>query len=293
MKRAHLLGLLVVAVLALTPLVVLAQDDMEFEEYTSEDETLTLSYPKDWFIEEAGAEVGTPGIMIANSEETLAKISGEDDIAIESGEVAMMVLLFPGDLLGFLGITLTDDTTPVELADTIVRVFMEPETPVDAEETPEAVEIGEAEELELDEDRTAGYVEVADNETEGAFIIFELKDGIVLISYVATAPGEFEQEYADQLKVVAGSVEYTGTAEELMAAIMGGAMEDEEPMTTTLDGATLVDERCTTCHTADRIMQADKDETGWTATVDRMIGYGAQLNDEERTALIDYLVATY
>ena len=292
MKRAHLLGLLIVAVLALTPLAALAQDDMEFDEYTSEDETLTLSYPQDWFIEQAGEDIGTPGIMIANSEETLAKVTGGDDLTLESGEAAMMVLLFPVDLLGFMGVTLTEDTTAVELTETIVNVFMEPEAPSDAEETPEAVEIGEVEELELDEDRTAGYVEVADDETEGAFIIFELKDGIILISYVATPPGEFEEEFADLLSEVATTVAYTGTAEELMTTIMGGGME-EEPVTTTLDGETLVNERCTTCHTADRIVQADKDEAGWTATVDRMIGNGAQLSEEERTVLIEYLTATY
>ncbi len=55
------------------------------------------------------------------------------------------------------------------------------------------------------------------------------------------------------------------------------------------NGAELVDTRCTVCHTRERIDNASKDEAGWAATVDRMIGYGAQLNDAEREAVIAYL----
>jgi len=61
----------------------------------------------------------------------------------------------------------------------------------------------------------------------------------------------------------------------------------------TLDGDQLVNERCTVCHTRERIDAQDKDEAGWTETVDRMISYGAQLDDEERQTVIDYLVATH
>jgi mono/diheme cytochrome c family protein len=60
-----------------------------------------------------------------------------------------------------------------------------------------------------------------------------------------------------------------------------------------LDGESLVAERCTGCHTAERIDAADKDEAGWTKTVDQMIGYGTQLDQAERQAVIDYLVATH
>ncbi|GAB4449845.1 MAG: hypothetical protein Kow00120_20100 [Anaerolineae bacterium] len=60
---------------------------------------------------------------------------------------------------------------------------------------------------------------------------------------------------------------------------------------TMLDGAALVAERCTVCHTADRIDNASKDAAGWTATVDRMIGHGAQLDDAERAAVIEYLAS--
>jgi cytochrome c553 len=58
-----------------------------------------------------------------------------------------------------------------------------------------------------------------------------------------------------------------------------------------MDGEALVQERCTVCHTADRITNAmgQKDRAAWEETVDRMIGYGAQLNADEREAVLDYL----
>jgi cytochrome c5 len=59
------------------------------------------------------------------------------------------------------------------------------------------------------------------------------------------------------------------------------------------DGAALLQERCTVCHSADRITQARKTSTEWDTTVTRMIDKGAQLNSEEKTVLVDYLAATY
>jgi hypothetical protein len=48
----------------------------------------------------------------------------------------------------------------------------------------------------------------------------------------------------------------------------------------------LIKERCTVCHNTDRIYSAKHDEAGWTATVDRMIGKGANLNADERQSVI-------
>jgi mono/diheme cytochrome c family protein len=65
------------------------------------------------------------------------------------------------------------------------------------------------------------------------------------------------------------------------------------PEAAQLDGAALVQQRCTTCHGISRIQRSHKDQAGWTSTVDRMISYGAQLNDQEKAAVIAYLVANY
>jgi cytochrome c5 len=60
-----------------------------------------------------------------------------------------------------------------------------------------------------------------------------------------------------------------------------------------LDGKALMNERCTVCHTTERIQTAKKTKADWEATVARMKGKGAKLNDAETTALVDFLAATY
>lgn len=60
-----------------------------------------------------------------------------------------------------------------------------------------------------------------------------------------------------------------------------------------LDGEQLVQDRCTLCHSLARLQAVSKTEDQWYATVDRMMGYGAELNDEEREILVRYLVENY
>jgi len=72
---------------------------------------------------------------------------------------------------------------------------------------------------------------------------------------------------------------------------MGEGAEEAHDMGAALDGNALIDERCTVCHSRERIDQAQKSPEEWAATVDRMIGYGAQLTPEERQAVIDYLTS--
>jgi hypothetical protein len=61
----------------------------------------------------------------------------------------------------------------------------------------------------------------------------------------------------------------------------------------TLDGKALVEERCTQCHSLDRVTSAHKTKEEWTTTVERMVSNGANLNTEEQGAVIEYLSANY
>ncbi len=60
-----------------------------------------------------------------------------------------------------------------------------------------------------------------------------------------------------------------------------------------LDGKALMNERCTGCHSTERIQTAKKSKAEWETTVARMKAKGSKLNDAETTALIDFLAATY
>jgi len=88
--------------------------------------------------------------------------------------------------------------------------------------------------------------------------------------------------------VVVGPVNLTGAEGE---PVTEGEAPPEHEMGVALDGNALINERCTVCHTRDRIDQAQKTPEQWAATVDRMIGYGARLSPEERQAVLDYLTS--
>jgi cytochrome c5 len=67
----------------------------------------------------------------------------------------------------------------------------------------------------------------------------------------------------------------------------------EEPAPSTLDGKTLVQERCTKCHGLGQVERAKKTEEEWKATVERMVAKGAQLSQAEQELVIQYLAETY
>jgi hypothetical protein len=55
-------------------------------------------------------------------------------------------------------------------------------------------------------------------------------------------------------------------------------------------GWVLVASRCVICHSAEIALQQRQGPQGWGQIVDRMVGYGMPLTEEERRALIAYLV---
>ena len=58
-------------------------------------------------------------------------------------------------------------------------------------------------------------------------------------------------------------------------------------------GQTLMQDRCSVCHSTDRVTSAHKTADEWKTTVDRMISRGAQLSSQEEQTLVDYLALNY
>ncbi len=59
------------------------------------------------------------------------------------------------------------------------------------------------------------------------------------------------------------------------------------------DGAVILANQCAECHSPDRAKNAPRSRDQWESTVTRMIGKGAQLNDAEKAALVDYLATNF
>jgi cytochrome c5 len=66
-----------------------------------------------------------------------------------------------------------------------------------------------------------------------------------------------------------------------------------EEAPTTLDGKSLAEERCTRCHDLGQVERAKKTEEEWKATVERMVGKGAQLDQTGQELVINYLAEAY
>jgi len=59
------------------------------------------------------------------------------------------------------------------------------------------------------------------------------------------------------------------------------------------EGERLLNQKCTSCHEKSEVVAVGRTRTGWSQKVDQMIVFGADLAEEEREALIEYLAETY
>jgi len=50
---------------------------------------------------------------------------------------------------------------------------------------------------------------------------------------------------------------------------------------------------CTKCHAITNITTQHKDADGWTATITKMVGYGAAASDDDLQAILEYLTKNY
>jgi hypothetical protein len=57
------------------------------------------------------------------------------------------------------------------------------------------------------------------------------------------------------------------------------------------DAEALIVERCSECHSVDRVFNADKSADQWSSTIDRMVDYGTVLNEAEKQQMIDWLIS--
>ena len=79
----------------------------------------------------------------------------------------------------------------------------------------------------------------------------------------------------------------------LISSCTSAASGPTPASTTTLDGATLVQERCSRCHPLSRIESVRYSAADWQTIVSLMISRGAQLSPEEETLVVNYLATNF
>ncbi|MGH9799566.1 MAG: hypothetical protein ACRD82_04315, partial [Blastocatellia bacterium] len=58
-------------------------------------------------------------------------------------------------------------------------------------------------------------------------------------------------------------------------------------------GVELANSKCVTCHEADLIMAQRLSKQGWTREVEKMVRWGAAVNDAEKEVLVEYFSANF
>ena len=110
---------------------------------------------------------------------------------------------------------------------------------------------------------------------------------------VIEAPVVEEEAYPVEEIVVAPEVAYPAT-EVVIVPETAYPVEDEpeieesEEETEMLD---LLSEKIGDCHALNFVLRQNKTREEWSTTIDRMIGYGAPINAEEKEIVIDFLVS--
>ncbi len=66
-----------------------------------------------------------------------------------------------------------------------------------------------------------------------------------------------------------------------------------DPQTGAINGQTLLDERCVTCHALENVTSTTGTYEEWESIVSRMIQRGANLTDEEKAILVQFLADNY
>ena len=60
------------------------------------------------------------------------------------------------------------------------------------------------------------------------------------------------------------------------------------------EGEKLLEQQCTSsCHEKSKVVAVGRTHDGWSQKVDVMITFGAELTEEEREILVEYLAETY
>lgn len=185
----------------------------EMEQFVSEDGLLTVSYPAGWSIEPSSAEDGCPGVQIVNPAGTT---SAEE--TIQPGQIMMMICLLPSEALAnYMGIVISAEMTPDELATTITESFF-----ASSITAPSG-----AKTVDLSAGVQAAYVTAAGVSSDEWMIIVYQQKGIIMITVVVSYAGELTDETSALGMTVAGSINYAGTAGDLLNAM--SVSEEDNP----------------------------------------------------------------
>ena len=103
---------------------------------------------------------------------------------------------------------------------------------------------------------------------------------------VVVAPDQQETSLPTEAPVVE-------TVEPTQPASAAPGPQQPPPVAPTIDGKELLDSRCASCHSVSKVTGTTATAEEWDAIVTRMIAKGANLTEEEKAILVQYLAENY
>lgn len=76
-----------------------------------------------------------------------------------------------------------------------------------------------------------------------------------------------------------------------MVVVVACAQSSDTLETSPSEAEALIIERCSDCHSADRVFNEDYSREDWSDVFDEMIAKGAEVSEAEKEAMIDWLVS--
>lgn len=113
----------------------------------------------------------------------------------------------------------------------------------------------------------------------------------VLVSACAVQPETPAVDVPVQTETEAVVEEEAAPAEDSAASTEEAAPTTESAAASEVDVQALIEDKVAGNHDMARILNADKTREEWEVTLDRMIGYGAKITEEEKTLIIDWLLS--
>jgi hypothetical protein len=83
----------------------------------------------------------------------------------------------------------------------------------------------------------------------------------------------------------------SNTSVQVTSAVATTSGDSSLSATPTVDVNALILEKLQNHHSIDRVYGAKHTREEWNATLDRMIGYGAKISEDEKKIIIDYLMS--
>jgi len=77
----------------------------------------------------------------------------------------------------------------------------------------------------------------------------------------------------------------------ILLTLIAACAQSTTPEPATTDTRALIVEKCSECHSTDRVFSGDYTQEEWLEVFDEMIEKGAEVSPEEKTIMIEWLVS--